>query len=87
VICVSRSEKGEKAPREPVYRGPSEWELSLAEKRVSIRKWQLELRHAKFQRKQHVENTVRTDVTISHEINLKRDPREAMSEYLKLIDA
>jgi hypothetical protein len=36
--------KGEKAPREPVYRGPSEWELSLAEKRVSVRKWQLELR-------------------------------------------
>jgi hypothetical protein len=43
-------EKGEKPPREPIYRGPTEWELSLAEKRVSVRKWQLELRHAKFQR-------------------------------------
>jgi Bacteriophage Sf6, terminase small subunit-like len=84
---VDALEKGEKTPREPVYRGPTEWESSLAEKRVSIRKWQLELRHAKFQRKQQIENTVRTDVTISHELNLKRDPREAMQEYLKLIDA
>jgi hypothetical protein len=50
-------EKNKKPPREPVYRGPTEWELSLAEKRVSVRKWQLELRHAKFQGKHQIETT------------------------------
>jgi hypothetical protein len=45
---VDGLKKGEKPPREPVYRGPTEWELSLAEKRVGVRKWQLELRHAKI---------------------------------------
>ena len=76
----------EKQPREPKYRGPTEWELALAEKRVSVRKWQLELRHTKFQRKQYTENTLRADVTISHEVNLSRDPREAMQGYIKMID-
>jgi hypothetical protein len=46
---VDNLEKGEKPLREPEYRGPTEWELSLAEKRVAVRKWQVELRHAKFQ--------------------------------------
>ena len=32
-VKVDALGKGEKAPREPAYRGPSEWELSLAEKR------------------------------------------------------
>lgn len=29
----------------------------------------------------------RGGVTISHELNLSRDPREAMQEYIKMIDA
>jgi hypothetical protein len=74
---VDTLEKGEKPPREPVYRGPTEWELSLAEKRVAVRKWQLELRHAKFQRKHQLETHQR--VSILQEINIRdaRTPEEA----------
>jgi hypothetical protein len=79
--------KGEKPPREPVYRGPTEWELSLAEKRVAVRKWQLELRHAKFQRKHTIES--KQSVSILQEINIReaKTPEEAMRAYAKLIDA
>jgi hypothetical protein len=79
--------KGEKPPREPVYRGPTEWELSLAEKRVAVRKWQLELRHAKFQRKHTIES--KQSVSILQEINIReaKTPEEAMRLYAKLIDA
>jgi hypothetical protein len=80
-------EKNKKPPREPVYRGPTEWELSLAEKRVSVRKWQLELRHAKFQRKHQIETT--QDISVLQEINIRdaRSPQEAMAMYTKLINA
>jgi hypothetical protein len=80
-------EKNEKPPREPIYRGPTEWELSLAEKRVAVRKWQLELRHAKFQRKHQLETHQR--VSILQEINIRdaRTPEEAMKLYQRLIDA
>ena len=33
---VDNLQEGERRPVEPVYRGPTEWELSLAEKRVSV---------------------------------------------------
>jgi hypothetical protein len=77
--------EGDRRPSEPVYEGPGDWELSLADKRVKARQWHLERRHEKFAAMQVIEQ--RGDVTISHEIDLKRDPREAMREYLKLIDA
>jgi hypothetical protein len=84
---VDSLEKNEKPPREPVYRGPTEWELSLAEKRVAVRKWQLELRHAKFQRKHTIEST--QNISVLQEINIRdaRTPEEAMKMYTKLIDA
>jgi hypothetical protein len=84
---VDGLKKGEKPPREPVYRGPTEWELSLAEKRVSVRKWQIELRHAKFQRKHQIETT--QDISVLQEINIRdaRSPQEAMAMYTKLINA
>jgi hypothetical protein len=80
-------EKNKKPPREPIYRGPTEWELSLAEKRVSIRKWQLELRHAKFQRKHQFEST--QNISVLQEINIRdaRSPQEAMAMYARLINA
>jgi hypothetical protein len=84
---VDNLEKGVKPPREPIYRGPTEWELSLAEKRVKIRQWQLELRHAKFQRKHQLET--HQHISILQEINVRdaRSPKEAMELYARLIDA
>jgi hypothetical protein len=64
-------EKNEKPPREPTYRGPADWELSLAEKRVAVRKWQLELRHAKFQL------SSRDQSSVSHDRNLLARQRRA----------
>jgi hypothetical protein len=79
-------EKGKRPPREPVYRGLAEWELSLAEKRVKVRQWQLELRHAKFQRKHAIETT--QNISVLQEINVRdaRTPEEAMRAYTKLIN-
>ena len=84
---VDNLKKGERTPREPHYRGPTEWELSLAEKRVSVRKWQLELRHAKFQRKHQLETS--QNISVLQEINIRdaRSPQEAMAAYSRLINA
>jgi hypothetical protein len=76
------SPKGDRLPPEPRYRGPAEWELKAAVEQLKAWQWHLTSRHEKF--KQVIEQ--RGGVTISHELNLKRDPREAMREYLKLID-
>ena len=78
----------EKQPREPKYRGPTEWELALAEKRVSIRKWQLELRHAKFQRRQYGGNTLVVNVNknIYQEVRDAGSPEEAMKQYAAILD-
>ena len=86
VDSVESLEKGKRAPIEPVYEGPAEWELKAAEDQVKAWQWHLEMRHDKF-KKQQAEHVVRGEVTVSHELNLKRDPQMAMREYLKLIDA
>ena len=76
-----------KQPREPKYRGPTDWELALAEKRVSIRKWQLEFRHAKFQRKQ-AGNTLIVNVNknIYQDVRDAGSPEEAMKQYAAILD-
>ena len=76
-------------PTEPIYDGPGEWELSLAEKRVKVRQWQLEARAAQFRKKQDLNNnnnnTVRCTV---HEVNINdlQTPEEALRAYHKLIE-
>lgn len=85
VDSVGSLEKGKRAPIEPVYEGPAEWELKAAEDQVKAWQWHLEMRHDKFKKTQ-AEHVVRGEVTVSHELNLKRDPQLAMREYLKLID-
>ena len=53
---------------------------------MRTRQWHLEKRHEKFANMQKQMIEQKTDVTISHNVNLRRDPREAMQDYIKLID-
>ena len=50
---------------------------------MKARQWHLERRHEKFANtsKQILEQ--RSDVMISHNVNLRRDPREAMRDYMQ----
>ena len=80
---VAELGKDDKRPAEPVYEGPEEWELSIAEKRVKVRQWQLEARHEKFRRKQEVEH--KETRSVYNEINVRdaRTPEEGMRAYAK----
>ena len=73
-------------PQEPLYEGPTEWELRRASDEFKARSWHLERRHEKFAatRKHVIEQS--GGVTISHELNLSKDPREAMRSYLNSYD-
>ena len=57
-------------PTEPIYDGPEEWELSLAEKRVKVRQWQLEARAAQFRKKQDLNNNNNTVRCTVHEVKI-----------------
>jgi hypothetical protein len=83
----AKAKSDKRLPKEPIYEGPTEWDLKMASNKVKARQWHLERRHEKFAStsKQILEQ--RGEVTISHDLNLRRDPREAMREYIKLIDA
>jgi hypothetical protein len=80
-------DKEEKRPPEPIYKGPQEWELSLAEKRVKVRQWHLERRSDKFKSKQAVENTINTSVLAEININDARTAEEAMAAYQRMLNA
>ena len=79
--------KHDKRPLEPIYEGPTDWELKLASEKVKARQWHLERRHEKFKSKHAVEQTKR--VSVLSEINIRdaRTPEEAMRMYTKLLDA
>lgn len=75
-------------PTEPIYDGPEEWELSLAEKRVKVRQWQLEARAAQFRKKQEINNNTNTVRCTVHEVNINdlQTPEEALRAYHQLIE-
>jgi hypothetical protein len=70
--------KGDKRPPEPIYQGPTEFDLRLASERVKARQWHLERRHEKFANKQAVEQTNRTSIFQEININDAKTPEEAM---------
>lgn len=75
-------------PTEPIYDGPEEWELSLAEKRVKVRQWQLEARAAQFRKKQEINNNTNTMRCTVHEVKIdnSQTPEEALRAYHQLIE-
>ena len=82
------STEGEKPPREPIYQGPTEFDLRLAEQRVKVRQWHLEMRHDKFKRKIETDNKNAATRCIVHEIDIKNTdtPEEALRKYHRLIE-
>ena len=73
-------------PVEPVYDGPSEFDIRIADMRVRERNFHLEKRYPDFANKSEVTSTGRT--SILQEINIReaKTPAEAMWIYQRLIE-
>lgn len=85
-IQCSKLRKNQRQPPPPAYEGPSEWELSLAEKQVSVRKWHLASRHEKFKKALDAAAARSTEINLNVRIETKEEARQVLIESGMLIE-
>jgi hypothetical protein len=83
----SKQSEDDRRPPEPLYKGPSELDVSMADKECRVWQWQLERLHAKFRSKH--ENYINNTTSVVHEINVHdaTTPEEAMAVYKRMLHA
>ena len=77
-----------RAPVEPIYWGPSEWELSSAREKAKMWHTHLQAGLERFRKQQDITHNINSNQSVLHEVVIKKDkfPADALRAYHKLIE-
>lgn len=73
---------------EPIYKGPTEWELTAAKARVNGLQVHIKAGLERFKDTSEVNHNITSKTTAVHEVTIKKDesPEDALRAYHKLIE-